>query len=57
MNLSRDQFIGAMVGGVLGFAGAALSHADVTLRLLAYAVAIAATIVICWCLDVAAPRA
>ncbi len=52
MNLSRDQFIGAMVGGVLGFAGAALGNAHFAPHLLAYAVAIAATIVICWCLDV-----
>ncbi|WP_186140539.1 FUSC family protein [Burkholderia gladioli] len=52
MNLSRDQFIGAMVGGVLGFTGAALGHANAGMHVLAYAVAIAATIVICWCLDV-----
>ncbi|MBN3725336.1 FUSC family protein [Burkholderia sp. Ac-20379] len=52
MSLSRDQFIGAMVGGVLGFAGAALGNAHYTTHLLAYAVAIGATIVICWCLDV-----
>ncbi|WP_186102474.1 FUSC family protein [Burkholderia gladioli] len=45
MNLSRDQFIGAMVGGVLGFAGAALGHANAGMHVLAYAVAIAATIV------------
>ncbi|WP_414451335.1 aromatic acid exporter family protein [Burkholderia sp. 22PA0099] len=52
MNLSRDQFVGAMAGGVLGFAGAALGSANTTTHLLAYAVAIAATIVICWCLNV-----
>lgn len=39
MNLSRDQLIGAMVGGVLG-------HADVTMHVLAYAIAIAATMVV-----------
>ncbi len=52
MNLSRDQFVGAMVGGVLGFAGAALGGTHFPAHLLAYAVTIAATIVICWCLDV-----
>ncbi|MEK6424572.1 MAG: FUSC family protein [Burkholderia gladioli] len=52
MSLSRDQFIGAMVGGVLGFAGAALGNAHYATHLIAYAVAIGATIVICWCLDV-----
>ncbi|KML51876.1 membrane protein [Burkholderia cepacia] len=48
MSLSRDQFIGAMIGGVLGFAGAALGGD----RLVAYALAVALTIVCCWCLNV-----
>lgn len=48
MSLSRDQFIGAMVGGVLGFAGAALGGD----RMLAYALTVAVVIVCCWCLNV-----
>ncbi|TDA47650.1 FUSC family protein [Burkholderia pyrrocinia] len=48
MSLSRDQFVGAMIGGVLGFAGAALGGD----RLVAYALAVALTIVCCWCLNV-----
>ncbi|KAB0636830.1 FUSC family protein [Burkholderia stagnalis] len=48
MSLSRDQFVGAMVGGVLGFAGAALGGG----HLVAYALAVAIVIVCCWCLNV-----
>lgn len=48
MNLSRDQFIGAMVGGLMGFAGAALGGG----HYLAYAITIAVVIVCCWCLNV-----
>ncbi|KWE52609.1 hypothetical protein WL76_15575 [Burkholderia ubonensis] len=49
MSLSRDQFVGAMVGGVLGFAGAALGGGH---DMLAYAIAVAVVIVCCWCLNV-----
>ncbi|WP_323121665.1 FUSC family protein [Burkholderia alba] len=48
MNLSRDQFIGAMVGGLLGFAGAALGGG----HYVAYAITIVVVIVCCWCLNV-----
>ncbi len=48
MSLSRDQFIGAMVGGVLGFAGAAFGGG----HYLAYAVTIVVVIICCWCLNV-----
>ncbi|MDN7906292.1 FUSC family protein [Burkholderia diffusa] len=48
MSLSRDQFIGAMIGGLVGFAGAALGGD----RLVAYAIAVAVTIISCWCLNV-----
>ncbi|WP_257756844.1 FUSC family protein [Burkholderia glumae] len=52
VKLSRDQFVGAMVGGVLGFAGAALGSSTFPAQLLVYAAAITATIMACWCLDV-----
>lgn len=48
MSLSRDQFIGAMAGGVLGFAGAALGGG----HFVAYAITVAVVIVACWCLNV-----
>lgn len=43
-NLSRDQFIGAMVGGACGLAGAVLGgdHFE------AYGVTVASAIIICW---------
>ena len=44
---SRDQFIGAMVGGVLGFAGAALGSG----HFVAYALTVVAVIISCWCLN------
>lgn len=47
-NLSRDQFIGAMVGGVCGLAGALLGSG----HLAAYAAAVAFAIVACWCVNV-----
>ncbi|HEV3422934.1 MAG TPA: FUSC family protein [Paraburkholderia sp.] len=43
-NLSRDQFIGAMVGGVCGLAGAVLGGGD----FLAYAATVAVAIILCW---------
>jgi uncharacterized membrane protein YccC len=49
-NLSRDQFIGAMAGGVFGFAGALLGAG--THELLGYATTVAAVIVACWCVNV-----
>jgi len=42
--LSRDQFIGAMVGGVCGLAGAVLGGG----HFLAYMVTVAIAIIICW---------
>lgn len=48
MALSRDQFVGAMAGGLLGFAGAAFGGG----HLVAYAITIAVVIVCCWCLNV-----
>lgn len=42
--LSRDQFIGAMVGGVCGLAGAVLGHD----HFLAYIATVASAIIICW---------
>jgi uncharacterized membrane protein YgaE (UPF0421/DUF939 family) len=49
-NLSRDQFVGAMVGGLFGFVGAwfgAGAH-----EILGYATAVGAVIFVCWCLNV-----
>lgn len=46
--LSRDQFIGAMIGGVCGLAGALLGHGNFAV----YAATVAAAIVICWTLNV-----
>jgi uncharacterized membrane protein YgaE (UPF0421/DUF939 family) len=48
MSLSRDQFIGAMVGGLLGFAGTALGGG----HFVAYPATVAIVIVCCWCLNV-----
>ena len=45
---SLDQAIGALVGGVIGLAAAYLGHDSY----LAYAIAIVAVIVSCWCLNV-----
>jgi uncharacterized membrane protein YgaE (UPF0421/DUF939 family) len=47
-NLSRDQFIGAMVGGVCGLAGATLGGGN----LAAYAATVAVAIVTCWVVNV-----
>jgi uncharacterized membrane protein YgaE (UPF0421/DUF939 family) len=47
-NLSRDQFIGAMVGGVCGLVGAMLGGGN----LAAYAATVAVAIVICWIVNV-----
>lgn len=43
----RDQFIGAMVGGGLGFVGAALGAG----HFVAYAITVVAVILSCWCLN------
>lgn len=48
INLSRDQFIGAMVGGLIGFAGAATGAG----HFVAYAITIVTAIICCWCLNV-----
>jgi uncharacterized membrane protein YgaE (UPF0421/DUF939 family) len=47
-NLSRDQFIGAMVGGVCGLIGATLGGGN----LAAYAATVAVAIVTCWIVNV-----
>ncbi|MFP3612857.1 FUSC family protein [Paraburkholderia sp. SIMBA_050] len=47
-NLSRDQFIGAMAGGVCGLLGAALGGGHFA----AYAATVAVAIVICWVVNV-----
>ena len=49
-NLSRDQFIGAMAGGVFGFAGAWFGAG--THEILGYATTIGAVILACWCMNV-----
>ena len=49
-NLSRDQFLGAMAGGLFGFAGASLGAG--THEILGYAMTIAAVIIFCWCVNV-----
>ncbi|WP_175425782.1 FUSC family protein [Trinickia violacea] len=49
-NLSRDQFIGAMAGGLFGFAGAWLGAG--THEILGYATTIGAVILVCWCVNV-----
>ena len=49
-NLSRDQFIGAMAGGLFGFVGASLGAG--AHEILGYATTIAAVIVFCWCVNV-----
>ncbi|PLZ04157.1 hypothetical protein CY652_00260 [Burkholderia sp. WAC0059] len=48
LNLSRDQFIGALAGGVCGFAGAVLGGGYYE----AYVATIAIVITGCWCLNV-----
>ncbi|WP_206953369.1 FUSC family protein [Trinickia acidisoli] len=48
-NLSRDQFIGAMAGGLFGFVGASLGAG--AHEILGYATTIAAVIIVCWCLN------
>ena len=47
-NLSRDQFIGAMVGGVCGLAGALLGGGHFA----AYAATVGVAILVCWILNV-----
>jgi uncharacterized membrane protein YccC len=49
-NLSRDQFVGAMAGGLFGFAGAWFGAG--THEILGYATTIGAVILVCWCLNV-----
>ncbi len=49
-NLSRDQFIGALMGGLFGFAGAWLGAG--AHEIAGYATTIAAVIVVCWCMNV-----
>jgi uncharacterized membrane protein YgaE (UPF0421/DUF939 family) len=46
--LSRDQFIGAMVGGLCGLAGALLGGGHFA----AYAATVALAILVCWCVNV-----
>jgi uncharacterized membrane protein YgaE (UPF0421/DUF939 family) len=48
-NLSRDQFVGAMIGGLLGFVGVLLAGNH---YLTVYVMTVACTIIICWCLNV-----
>jgi uncharacterized membrane protein YgaE (UPF0421/DUF939 family) len=48
MALSRDQFIGAMVGGVLGFAGIAFGGG----HFIVYPLVVAIVVICCWCLNV-----
>ncbi|WP_322011521.1 FUSC family protein [Paraburkholderia sp. J12] len=48
LSQSRDQFIGALAGGVCGFAAAMLG----TENLWVYLAAVAIVIVACWCLKV-----
>ncbi|PRZ51513.1 fusaric acid resistance family protein [Paraburkholderia fungorum] len=47
-NLSRDQFIGAMVGGICGLVGATLGGGN----LAAYAATVAVAILTCWVVNV-----
>jgi uncharacterized membrane protein YgaE (UPF0421/DUF939 family) len=47
-NLSRDQFIGAMLGGLCGLAGATLGGGNFA----AYAATVAVAIALCWILNV-----
>ncbi|WP_341319030.1 FUSC family protein [Paraburkholderia sp. IMGN_8] len=47
-NLSRDQFIGAMVGGLCGLASALIGGG----HLATYVATVAAAVVICWCVNV-----
>lgn len=48
-NLSRDQFIGAMAGGLFGFIGASLGAG--AHHLAGYATTVAAVIIVCWCVN------
>lgn len=48
LSQSRDQFVGALAGGICGFAAATLGPGNVA----AYLVAVAVVIVGCWCLKV-----
>jgi len=48
LSQSRDQFIGALAGGVGGFAAATLGPENIVV----YLVAVAVVIVACWCLKV-----
>lgn len=48
LSQSRDQFIGALAGGVCGFAAATLGSENIAV----YLVAVAVVIVACWCLKV-----
>lgn len=48
LSQSRDQFIGAIAGGIVGFAAATLGPENMA----AYLVAVAVVIVACWCLRV-----
>ncbi|MGF6770719.1 uncharacterized membrane protein YgaE (UPF0421/DUF939 family) [Paraburkholderia sp. GAS199] len=47
-NLSRDQFIGAMVGAICGLVGAAFGAGHFA----AYAATVAAAILVCWTVNV-----
>lgn len=47
---SRDQFVGAMIGGLVGLAAATLGHE----HYLAYVLAVMAGMLLCWLLDLGA---
>lgn len=47
---SRDQFVGAIIGGLVGMAAAALVHAPFP----AYALALLVAMMLCWMLDLGA---
>jgi uncharacterized membrane protein YccC len=48
MHLSRDQFMGAMVGGLSGFVGASFGSTD---HLIAYAITVPCAMILCWSLN------
>ena len=49
-NLSRDQFIGAIAGGLFGFIGSWLGAG--AHEIVGYAATIAAVVLFCWCMNV-----
>jgi uncharacterized membrane protein YgaE (UPF0421/DUF939 family) len=48
MNMSRDQFMGAMIGGIFGFLGATLGAG----HYIGYVITVVVVIISCWCLNV-----